>query len=67
MILKSYRKRYIDLKKTSDTYVYILYESMYVKFLERENYRDRRPIVDWEKSRKGLQIGKRELLEKPGF
>ena len=41
---------------------------MYVKFLERENYRDRKPIVDWEKSREeGLQIGKRELLEKPRF
>ena len=40
---------------------------MYVKFLERENYRDRKPIVDCEKSREGLQIGKRELLEKPGF
>ena len=31
-------------------------------FLKRENYRDRRPIVDWEKSREELHIGKRELL-----
>ena len=56
MILKKFQW------KNPDTYVYILYDSVYVKFLERENYRDRRPIVDWEKSREELHIGKRELL-----
>ena len=47
MILKSYKKRYIDLKKISveesrHICLYILYDSMYVKFLKRENYRDRK-------------------------